>query len=75
MKGYQLTLGLLLTTVLCACQPVKPWVKPWERGNLALPIMQADHSAESDAFREHVYSVRGAAKGATGAQGGGCGCN
>lgn len=53
----------------------EPWVKPYERGNLSRPEMLRDKHKLSSEFREHIYSVRGASKGATGSQGGGCGCN
>jgi hypothetical protein len=60
---------------LAGCAPIQPWVKPYERERLADPIMQFSRSALADRHREHVHNVREAARGATGAQGGGCGCN
>jgi len=60
--------------LLCACG-VEPWVKPYERERLADPIMQANRDALADKHHEHVYDVREGARGATGVQGGGCGCN
>ena len=59
----------------CAIQPIEPWVKPYERERLADPIMQFSRDALSEKHREHVRLVREAARGATGVQGGGCGCN
>ncbi len=54
---------------------VEPWVKPYEREHLADPIMQYSRGALADKHREHVRDVREGARGATGVQGGGCGCN
>lgn len=62
--------GLLLTG--CAIQP---WVKPYERERLADPMMKFSRDAMSDKHFEHVRDVREGARGATGVQGGGCGCN
>ena len=54
---------------------IKPWVKPYEREGLADPIMQLSRNALSEKHFEHVRDVREGARGATGVQGGGCGCN
>jgi hypothetical protein len=54
---------------------VEPWVKPYERERLADPIMKFSRDALPDKHREHVHVVREGARGATGIQGGGCGCN
>ena len=61
--------------LLAGCSSIEPWVKPYERERLADPIMQFSRSALADRHREHVHNVREGARGATGAQGGGCGCN
>lgn len=67
--------ALLTILVLSGCA-VQPWVKPYERGRLAEPEMQlGSRQALIDKHREHVHVVREAARGATGVQGGGCGCN
>lgn len=63
---------MVATTVGCGIQP---WVKPYERANLADPIMQIDRDPVSNAFRNHVFQARNAARGAESGQGGGCGCN
>ena len=60
--------------VLAGCS-IEPWVKPYERERLADPIMKFSRDALTDKHREHVYVVREGARGATGVQGGGCGCN
>jgi hypothetical protein len=69
--------ALLLAAAALAggCSPIQPWVKPYERERLADPIMQFSRTAMGDRHREHIHLVREAARGATGVQGGGCGCN
>jgi hypothetical protein len=67
--------ALLAWVPLVAGCAVQPWVKPYERGRLADPIMKLSRDALADKHREHVLVVREAARGATGVQGGGCGCN
>ena len=54
---------------------IEPWVKPYERERLADPIMKFSRNGLADKHRDHVYDVREGARGATGVQGGGCGCN
>jgi len=65
----------LLALALCGCAPIEPWVKPYERERLADPIMQSQRDALAARHQEHVRVVREGARGATGVQGGGCGCN
>jgi hypothetical protein len=59
----------------CAFRFPDPWVKPYERERLADPVMKADTNELPPKQRDHVYTVREGARGATGVQGGGCGCN
>lgn len=59
----------------CAIKPVEPWVKPYERERLADPIMKFSRNGPAEKHSEHVRDVREGARGATGVQGGGCGCN
>ena len=67
---------LLLAALACsACSSIEPWVKPYERERLASPIMQFSRHGSIDKHREHIHAVREGARGATGVQGGGCGCN
>ena len=63
-----------LAALLAGCS-IEPWVKPYERERLADPIMKLSRDALSDKHFEHVRDVREGARGATGVQGGGCGCN
>ncbi len=65
---------LAVITLLAGCA-TEPWVKPYERERLADPIMQPGRDALSDRHLEHIRLVREGARGATGVQGGGCGCN
>lgn len=57
------------------CASVEPWVKPYERANLADPIMAFDRDPISSSYMHHVYESREGARGAAGSAGGGCGCN
>lgn len=66
---------LAASAALAGCAAPQPWVKPYERERLADPVMQFSRGTLPDRHREHVFVVREAARGATGSQGGGCGCN
>lgn len=68
-----LTLGLLVTLSSCSSDLVR--VKPFERGNLADPLMNADRDALLTAMTAHAYFSREASYGGGGVGGGGCGCN
>lgn len=61
--------------MLSGCGNIEPWVKPYERQNLADPIMALDANPAASAYMNHVYEAREGARGATGGAGGGCGCN
>ncbi len=61
-------------TLLGGCA-IQPWVKPYERERLADPIMAFSRGTLAERSREHARDVREGARGATGVQGGGCGCN
>jgi hypothetical protein len=65
-------LALIATT---GCSGIEPWVKPYERENLADPIMAWNRDPVSSSYMLHVYEAREGARGASGATGGGCGCN
>lgn len=53
----------------------KPWVKPYERQNLADEVMTTDRFPLDDAFMSHLRASREGSRGAEGGGGGGCGCN
>jgi len=67
--------GVLAGTAGCAFKPIEPWVKPYERERLADPVMKASLNELPGRQQDHVYVVREGSRGATGVQGGGCGCN
>jgi hypothetical protein len=76
MNAHRIVAGTLTaTTLLLGGCSIEPWVKPYERERLADPIMKFSRDALAEKHREHVFDVREAARGATGVQGGGCGCN
>jgi hypothetical protein len=80
MKPLRLRIALPLAALVLAgavsgCARLEPWVKPYERERLADPIMKAQRDMLPEKHREHVRVVREGARGATGVQGGGCGCN
>jgi Domain of unknown function (DUF4266) len=66
--------ALVAAAALGGCS-VAPWVQPYERGWLADPLMSASRDPLSDKYLQHVHDVREGARGATVAEGGGCGCN
>ena len=74
MEIKYLIITMLLLTV-SACSNVEPWVKPYERANLASEVMKFDRDPVSTAYMNHVHEAREGARGASGSSGGGCGCN
>lgn len=71
-----LRIVIFLPLLLAAgCSNIEPWVKPYERANLADEVMKFDRNPVSDAYMNHVYEAREGARGAAGAAGSGCGCN
>ena len=68
-------IGSLAAHALLSGCAIEPWVKPYEREQLADPIMKFSRDALPEKHAEHVRDVREGARGATGVQGGGCGCN
>ena len=79
MRGLRITLqtAALIATLgaITACETIDPWVKPYERSNLADPIMSFNRDPVSSSYKHHVYQAREGARGAEGGSGGGCGCN
>lgn len=72
-RCYSLTVvALALATAgLASCSTVKPW----EREQLARPVMDPERNALGIAISEHLYFSREATHGGRGVGGGGCGCN
>ena len=75
MRPARLALVALVLLAASGCSRLEPWVKPYERENLADPIMAWDRDPVSSSYMLHVYESREGARGAAGAAGGGCGCN
>jgi len=65
----------VLTAALGGCTAPQPWVKPYEREHFADPIMSFNRDPVSSVYLDHVFESREGSRGATGAVGGGCGCN
>jgi Domain of unknown function (DUF4266) len=70
-----LLVPLMLAAALAGCSSLEPWVKPYEREHLADPIMSLSRNSIAATYRDHVFETREGSHGATGAVGGGCGCN
>ena len=71
----RLVAAAALAAALVGCTAPQPWVKPYEREHFADPIMSFNRDPVSSVYLEHVLETREGAHGATGAVGGGCGCN
>lgn len=50
-------------------------VEPWERGDLARLERHNERREDARGYEAHFWMVRESSVGATGAPGGGCGCN
>ena len=74
MKLYPNYFLLTVFLLVSGCSSM-PWVKPYERANLADPIMSFNRDPVSSSYMAHVYDAREGARGAGIAGGGGCGCN
>ena len=66
---------VLTTFIATGCSSWEPWVKPYERANLADPIMNPARDAVSASYTHHVFETRESSRGAGTVSGGGCGCN
>lgn len=66
---------IVISTLLSSACSIEPWVKPYERQNMADVIMSSNRDPISSTYMHHVYQAREGAKGAEGGGGGGCGCN
>jgi hypothetical protein len=63
--------ALLALVLAAACGRVRPW----QRETLASPALEEPPWPAVHRGEQHVYEVREGSSGATGAAGGGCGCN
>lgn len=66
--------SLIMVFFASGCS-IEPWVQPYERANLADPIMSFSRNPVSTSYRNHVFDAREGARGGEGSQGGGCGCS
>lgn len=66
---------LLIMLMVSGCSSLEPWVMPYERANLADPVMLENRHGSAGAYINHVHDARESARGAVGIAGGGCGCN
>ena len=74
MKVFRYITLTLAIFLISACS-MEPWVKPYERANMADPIMSFARDPVSEAYKNHVHQAREGARGAESGSGGGCGCN
>jgi hypothetical protein len=75
MRIRDLLIVCALAAFSVGCSSIEPWVKPYDRENLADPIMSFTRAPISQEFLDHVFDTREGSRGATGGAGGGCGCN
>jgi hypothetical protein len=75
VKATRIAAVLLIAAAAGGCSRLEPWVKPYERENIADPIMAWDPDPVASSYMLHVYEAREGARGASGSTGGGCGCN
>jgi hypothetical protein len=66
---------LMIAIVAAGCASIEPWVQPYERENLADPIMSMNRNPVAMSYTHHAFQAREGARGAEGGAGGGCGCN
>lgn len=62
-------ISIVLSSVGCTL------VKPYQREDLAKPIMSLAEAPESALLEQHVFEYREGSAGGYGGGGGGCGCN
>src|SRR5687767_1520386 len=70
VRGVSALLALA-AIALSGCGNIEPWVKPYERQQLADPIMSFDPHPVSTSYMHHVFEAREGARGALGSGGGG----
>ncbi|MDP5030587.1 MAG: DUF4266 domain-containing protein [Paraglaciecola sp.] len=68
-------LTLVFGLLMSGCASIEPWVQPYERENLADPIMSMNRNPVASSYTHHAFQAREGARGAEGGAGGGCGCN
>ena len=73
-RAGRMLVAMLVLGSCAGCSLYQP-VRPYEREALASPLMAVSRDPIADAHLTHVFETREGARGATGASGGGCGCN
>lgn len=68
-------IACLTVVLMSSCSQQLVRVKPYERGHLANPLMDAGRDPLLLTMTQHAYFSREAAFGGGGVGGGGCGCN
>ena len=68
-------LTAVLTVALVALAGACVTTRPWQREQLAKPVMTPDPDPDREALRLHLLGVREGTSGGFGGGGGGCGCN
>src|SRR5918995_4632580 len=72
VRAWASALIVLAAITLSGCGNIEPWVKPYERQQLADPIMSFNPHPISSSYMDHVFEAREGARGALGGAGGGC---
>ena len=57
MRILSILSPILLATLFATasgCSSVEPWVKPYERDNLADPVMSLSRHGKADSYMNHV---------------------
>lgn len=75
IRLFTFIFGVALLAGINAGCSIEPWVKPYERANMADPIMSFARDPVAEGYRNHVHQAREGARGAESGTGGGCGCN
>lgn len=71
---HLLAAAIAALMALGGCSALQP-PHPWEKGELARPVMTMGVDPLEARFSAHTYLSKEAASGGTGVGGGGCGCN
>ena len=63
MRTFRGLLIVSLAVMSAGCSSLEPWVKPYDRENLADPIMAFDRAPISSGFIDHVFESREGSRG------------
>ncbi|MFM2220805.1 MAG: hypothetical protein RLZZ553_553 [Verrucomicrobiota bacterium] len=75
MRFHRILFSCVIGFLISGCSDRLIRVQPYERGNLAGPLMAPNRDPLFKAMTEHAYFSREASFGGGGVGGGGCGCN